>query len=459
MDVHLDLPATGPLRACLEQQLRDGVRSGRLRVGTRLPPSRALARDLGVSRGVVVNAYAQLVAEGYLTARRGAGTTVAAQPVDASPAASSTARPKPVTYDLRTGRPDLSAFPRGAWHAAVGRAVRDLSDDALGYGDWRGHEPLRSALADYLGRTRGVLANADRIVVCGGLYQGLHVLWRALRRHGARRVAVEDPGWRGQRRSVQYAGLELVPVPVDERGLEVEALEASDADAVVLSPAHQYPTGVVLAPERRAQLVGWAHERRALVVEDDYDAEYRYDRAPVGCLQGLAPDVVVYGGSASKMLAPALRLGWLLVPPRLAAGFAGGKSAADHGSPVLDQLAFADLLDSGALDRHLRRTRSDYRARRDDLVAALARHLPDSTVRGIAAGLHAVVELDGGADEHAIEAHATKLGVAVHGMHRYRVASTGPPAFAIGYSRLPARCIDAGIARLAVAVARSRADG
>ncbi|MDQ3631649.1 MAG: GntR family transcriptional regulator, partial [Actinomycetota bacterium] len=187
MDVHLDLTAPGPLRARLEQQLRDAVRSGRLRPGGRLPPSRTLAHDLGVSRGVVVDAYAQLVAEGYLTARRGAGTAVAGQPVEAPPAARPSASPKPVAYDLRTGRPDLSAFPRATWHAAVGRALRDVPDDALGYGDWRGHEPLRSALAEHLGRTRGVFADPDRIVVCGGLYQGLHVLWRALRRHGARR--------------------------------------------------------------------------------------------------------------------------------------------------------------------------------------------------------------------------------------------------------------------------------
>ena len=449
MDLHLDLPATGRLRARLEQQLRDGVRSGRLRAGTRLPPSRALARDLGVSRGVVVEAYAQLVAEGYLTARRGAGTTVAAQRVDAPPTARATARPKPVAYDLRTGRPDLSVFPRAAWHAAVGRALHGLPDDALGYGDWRGHDPLRSALADYLGRTRGVLADPDRIIVCGGLYQGLHVLWRALRRHGARRVAIEDPGWRGQRRSVEYAGLEFVPVSVDERGLVVDALRASDADAVVLSPAHQYPMGGVLAPERRAQLVGWAHERRALVVEDDYDAEYRYDREPVGALQGLAPERVVYAGTASKTLAPALRLGWLVVPAWLAPDVAEEKDLADRGTPVLEQAALADLLDRGEIDRHLRRTRRRYRARRDALVAALARHLPQATITGAAAGLHLVVELPAGSHETRTAAAARERSVAVEALHSTcTVVAPRPPTLLLGYAAQPQAALERAAAEL-----------
>ena len=449
MDVHLELSGTGRLRARLEGQLRDGVRSGRLRAGTRLPPSRALARDLGVSRGVVVEAYAQLVAEGYLTARRGAGTTVAAQRVDAPPAARTTAPPRPVAYDLRTGRPDLSAFPRVAWHAAVGRALHGLPDDALGYGDWRGHEPLRLALADHLGRTRGVLADPDRIVVCGGLYQGLHVLWRALSRHGARRVAIEDPGWRGQRRSVQYAGLEFVAVPVDERGLIVDALQTSDADAVVVSPAHQYPTGVVLAPERRAQLVAWAHERRALVVEDDYDAEYRYDREPVGALQGLAPERVVYAGTASKTLAPALRLGWLVVPDWLAPDVAEEKDLADRGTPVLEQAALADLLARGELERHLRRTRRRYRARRDALTTALARHLPQATISGAAAGLHLVAQLPADSHETTIAAAAHARSVAVDTLHSTcTVIAPRPPTLLLGYAALPQAALQRAAAQL-----------
>jgi GntR family transcriptional regulator / MocR family aminotransferase len=476
MDLHLVLEP-GPKRAQLERALRDGVRTGRLRPGTRLPPSRRLARDLGVSRGVVVDAYAQLAAEGWLAARRGAGTVVAnvETPEPASvTAAHVNARPVGIPagarFDLRTGRPDLSAFPRAAWHAAIGRALRELPDEALGYGDFRGHEPLREALAAHLGRTRGVVADPERVVVCGGLYQGLHVVWRALARRGARRIAVEDPGWRGQRRSVEQASspratrgyphgypgvadLEMVPVPVDEHGLDVAALAAAGADAVVVTPAHQYPTGVVLAPERRAALVTWAREQGAVVVEDDYDAEYRYDREPVGALQGLAPDHVVYAGSASKTLAPALRLAWMAVPERLAADVAREKDRADRGTPVLDQAALADLLLRGEVDRHLRRMRRRYRSRRDALVAALGEHLPEAPVRGVAAGLHVVLELPDGVDEAAAQRAARKRGVLVEALQRSCTAvAPRPPALLLGYAALPEDTLTRAARELASAV-------
>jgi GntR family transcriptional regulator/MocR family aminotransferase len=460
MDVHIVI-GPGPKRVQLERALRDGVRSGRLRAGTRLPPSRRLAGDLGVSRGVVVEAYAQLVAEGWLEARQGAGTTVAAvqgaRPValhaeapGVGPGASQGVGP---VADLGTGRPDLSAFPRAAWHAALGRALREVPDEALGYGDARGHAPLREALADQLGRTRGVVADPERIVVCGGLYQGLHVVWRALARHGARRIAIEDPGWRGQRRSAEHAGLEAVPVRVDEHGLDVEALAATGADAVVVSPAHQFPTGVVLAPERRAALVAWARERDALVVEDDYDAEYRYDREPVGAVQGLAPEHVLYAGSASKTLAPALRLGWLAVPSRLAGDVADEKDRTDRGTPVLDQAALADLLRRGEVDRHLRRMRRRYRARRDALVAALEQHLPEARVGGVAAGLHVVLELPAGVTEDAAGRAARERGVRVEALHRSCTAvAPRSPALLLGYAALPEDALARAARELASAV-------
>jgi GntR family transcriptional regulator/MocR family aminotransferase len=460
MDLHLTLEP-GPKRAQVERALRDGVRSGRLRAGTRLPPTRRLAGDLGVSRGVVVEAYAQLVAEGWLEARQGSGTVVAARPAPRTSVSGGYDPPSRtfagvgVRYDLRTGRPDLSAFPRAAWHAAVGRALRELPDDALGYGDFRGHAPLREALAGQLGRTRGVVADPEHVVVCGGLYQGLHVVWRALTRHGARRVAIEDPGWRGQRRSAKHAGVEWIPVRVDEDGIDVEALAASDADAVVVSPAHQFPTGVVLAPERRAALVAWARERGALIVEDDYDAEYRYDRDPVGALQGLAPDRVLYAGSASKTLAPALRLGWLVPPAWLAAEVADEKDRADRGTPVLDQAALADLLRRGEIDRHLRRMRRRYRARRDALVAALAEHLPGAPVGGVAAGLHVVLGLAEDADEEAVRRAAQERGVAVETLHRSCTAvAPHAPALLLGYAALPEDAL-ARAARLVAEAVRS----
>ena len=453
MDLHVAL-TDGPKRAQLERQLRDGVRAGRLRPGARLPPTRTLAHDLGVSRGVVVEAYAQLAAEGWLVARAGAGTVVAAgipktvEGAGPSPEVVRTALP---AFDLRTGRPDLSAFPRQAWQAAVARALRELPDAAFGYGDPRGHEPLRDALAEQLGRTRGVVADPANVVVCGGLYQGLTVVLRALKRHGATRIAVEDPGWRGQRQAAEQAGLDWTPVPVDEHGIVVE--ELGDVDAVVVTPAHQFPTGVVLAPERRAQLIAWARERDALIVEDDYDAEYRYDRDPVGAVQGLAPERVLYAGSASKTLAPALRLGWLVAPAWLAPDVAEEKDLADRGTPVLEQAAMTDLVARGEVDRHLRRTRRRYRARRDALVGALAQHLPEVTVGGAAAGLHVVAWLPGGADEAAVTERALERGVAVEPLHdSHTVAAELPPALLLGYASLPEPALERAVALLAEAV-------
>jgi GntR family transcriptional regulator/MocR family aminotransferase len=468
MDLHLTLTG-GPKRAQLERQLRDGVRSGRLRPGARLPPSRTLARDLGVSRGVVVEAYAQLTAEGWLTARRGAGTTVAAIPKNAEgPAPSPLLGRVPtfgegaglsakvgIRFDLRTGRPDLSAFPRAAWHAAVGRALKALPDADLDYGDPRGYGPLREALAEQLGRTRGVLADPEHVVVCGGLYPGLTVLLRALRRRGARCVAVEDPGWRGQVRAAEQAGIAWTPVRVDEHGIVVD--ELGDADVVVVTPAHQFPTGVVLAPARRAQLIAWARDRGALIVEDDYDAEYRYDREPVGAVQALAPDRVLYAGSASKSLAPALRLGWLVAPPWLAADLADEKDRADRGTPVLDQAALADLVSRGEVDRHLRRTRRRYRARRDALVAALATDLPEVRVGGAAAGLHVVAWLPDGADEERIADAALDRGVAVDRLHHgLTTVAAQPPALLLGYAAHTETALGRAVALLATATASAR---
>ena len=493
MDLQVTL-GPGPRRAQLEQQLRDGVRTGRLRPGTPLPPSRTLSRELGVSRGVVVEAYAQLVAEGYLVARRGAGTRVASPPAQrkgsdpsargmgsdphgrpvgsdphghavgsdprraargSDPRAEGGGSDPAVAYDLRTGRVDLSLFPRRAWLGATARALKDLPDAAFDYGDPRGHEPLRAALAAHLGRARGVLADPDCVIVCGGLYQGVPVLWRALAAHGVRRVAVEDPGWRGQSRTVQLAGLEAVPVPVDERGIQVDRL--GDVDAVVVTPAHQFPTGVVLAPERRAELVAWARERDAVIVEDDYDAEYRYDREPVGSIQGLAPDHVVYAGSASKTLAPGLRLGWLLAPGWLAGDLAREKDLNDRGTPVLEQAALADLLERGEIDRHLRRTRRRYRDRRDALVVTLEEQLPQARIGGAAAGLHVVAWLPGDADEHAIVGAAARRGVAVHGLHgTCTVASPRPPALLLGYAATHETRLVRAARELAAATAAAR---
>ena len=458
MDLLVDLgrDGGGPLRRRLEHELRAAVQAGRLAPGTALPSTRALAAQLGVSRGVVVESYAQLVAEGYLRARQGASTVVAPRAPAGSEPAPRLAEPQPAPaprYDFRYGTPDLSSFPRTAWLASAGRSLRALPDARLGYGDGRGAIELREALAAYLGRARGVVANPALMLVTGGTRHGLGLVWGVLRAAGARRVAVEDPGWSAQRETALAAGLEPVPVAVDERGLRVEDLDALDVDAVVVTPAHECPTGAVLAPERRTALVDWARERGAIVVEDDYDAEYRYDREPVGALQGMAPELVVYAGSASKTLAPALRLGWLVLPERLVDAAARRRREDDRGGPLLDQLTLADLIVRGELDRHLRRMRRRYRARRDALVAAVAANLPGAAVEGIAAGLHAVVRLPASTDEAATVAAASDRGIALDGLSGFVCAGTSPrPAVVLGYANVAEPAIARGIAELARAL-------
>jgi GntR family transcriptional regulator / MocR family aminotransferase len=438
VDLLLKIEPTASRRAQLERQLRDGIRSGRLRPGASLPPSRALADQLGVSRGVVVDAYSQLVAEGYLTARTGSGTRVA-ETVSAQ-----TARPRApaerepaLRYDLRSGLPDVSCFPRRAWQSASARVMRELPDPWLLYGRPRGFSGLRVALADYLGRSRATVSEPGRILICTGISHGMTMLWRALRERGVRRIGVEDPGWPVQAESVLFAGLEPVPIRVDERGLVVSELEDTGLDAVVVTPSHQYPTGVVMAPDRRAALIEWARRRDALIVEDDYDAEYRYDREPVAALQGLAPEHVVYTGTASKMLAPGLRTAWLVLPLRLVDEMTAQQRALKATPAVIEQAALASLLERGELDRHLRQMRRRYRSRRDALMEGLSRHLPDARVGGAAAGLHLVAWLPEWADEPAIAASARLRGVAVHTLHGdCAVVAPQPPALLLGYSSI-----------------------
>ena len=436
-----------PLHAQIEAQLRDGVRSGRLAAGERLPSSRALAAELGVSRGVVVEAYGQLAAEGYLTVARGAVPRVAAA---AAAAATAVKRlPAPLRYDLRPGTPDLSLFPRAAWAAAQRRALHEVADDDLGYPAPGGHPRLREALAAYLGRVRGVQAAPDRIVVCGGVAEAVAMVGRVLRAGGARRVAVEDPSHPGTRELIAHSGVEIVPVAVDDGGIDVGAVAAAGVDAVLVTPAHQSATGVVLEPARRAALAAWARDTGGLVIEDDYDAEYRYDRHPVGALQGVAPDHVVHVHSVSKTLAPALRLGWAAVPARLVAAVVEEKRLSDLGSPVLEQLTLAHFLERGELDRHLRRTRPAYRRRRDALLTALA----GLEVEGVAAGLHMLVRLPPGRGEQEVVAAAAAQGVAVDPLGPHVAGAPRPPSLLLGYTRLPDAALGEAGRRLRAALA------
>jgi len=447
----LDRGSVRPLRDQIEDQLRDGIRRGRLHAGTALPSSRALAAELGVSRGVVVDAYGQLAAEGFLVARPGAATRVAAV-ARHEPAAPPDERvPPPVRFDLRIEAADLSAFPRRSWQAALREVLRDAPDAAFGYGDRAGHPALRAVLASYLGRARGVAAEAERIVVTTGITQAVALLGRALRGAGVRRIAVEDPGFPVHRMVLRRQGLELAPVPVDGGGIRVDAVEASGAQAVLVTPAHQFPLGMGLAPERRTALLDWAAARDGFVLEDDYDGEYRFDREPVGALQALAPARVIYLGSASKTLAPAVRLGWAVLPGALAEAVAEEKMLADGGSPQLDQLALARFVERGELDRHLRRMRLRYRRRRDTLVAALALELPELEAEGLPAGLHLTARLPRDLRLAPLLERAWVAGIGVYGFPH-----GGVERLLLGYANLPEPSVAAAVRALAESVAAVR---
>ena len=453
----LDRTAPEPLHRQLERGLREAVRTGRLAPDAVVPSSRALADQLGTSRGVVVEAYEQLIAEGYLSSRPG-GTTRVARGGARAPRSTIVTVGVPIEIDLRPGRPDLAQFPRSAWSRSVRRALIEAPGERLGYLDGRGVPELRMALAAYLDRVRGTSIDAADVVISSGFTQGLRLLVEALGRRGSAVVAIEDPAHLTSRLVITAAGGRLVPIPVDADGIRVDRLAHIGVDAVLVTPAHQYPTGVVLSPERRAALLAWSERSGALILEDDYDAEYRFDRAPVGALQGLAPDRVVYIGSASKTLAPGLRLGWLAAPRPVAEQLAEAKLLVDSGSPALDQLAFADFLSHGELDRHLRRVRPTYRRRREALLAVLARDLPEVTPVGTSAGLHVLAWLPPTVDEAALVTAARDAGIALEGVAAS--ASPGSPVdragrggLILGYGGADERAIARGVRRLAGLVA------
>ncbi len=442
-----------PLHRQIETSIRDSIRAGRLVRGASLPPSRVLAADLGVSRGVVVEAYQQLTAEGYLTSRAGGYTQVAAGAVVPAPELRP-ARPPGPAIDLSYGRADVSSFPRAAWLRAIRSALTDAPNEVFGYLTGRGVPQLRAALAGYLNRVRGTVAEPDHMVICTGYAQGVSLLMGVLAAAGAKRLALEDPSSNDDALpAARAAGLEVIGVPVDGDGIRVDLLRDSGADAVILTPSHQWPTGSVLSARNRAELIRWATGHGAIIIEDDYDAEYRYDRTPVGALQGLAPGHVVYAGSASKTLAPGLRLGWFVLPGQLTEPMAAAKIAADRGSPALEQVALADFISRGEFDRHLRRMRPVYRRRRDALLAALARHLPGLKPAGVSAGLHLVTWLPPGLDEATVVGAARQAGVALDAVGPYRISNPGPDGLIFGYATVNERAIAEGVARLAQVVA------
>ena len=443
-------PASAPVRGLtswLAGAIRAAIIHGRLPAGTSLPATRLLAGDLGVSRGVVVEAYQRLADEGLVSGRPGAGTRVSGLPgrpvrqEKDSPRpgrAAATVLPQPwrarAALDLSPGVPDLAGFPRAAWLRAERSVLERASVAELGYGDPHGSESLRRELAGWLARTRGLRAVADDIIIVSGVAQALALLAQWLTAHGTTRIAIEDPGSLGSRDQLAYWGLATVPVPVDEHGLRVSAMAGRELRAALLTPAHQFPTGVVLSPQRRRELLDWAVAADAVIIEDDYDAEYRYDRAPVPALQAAAPGQVAYAGTTSKTLAPGMRLGWLVPPARLHADLVAAKHAADLGSPVLPQLVLARLIATGELERHIRGVRKRQRIRRDALLGALRSHLPQARVQGVPAGLHLLITFP------ALSLADTELaerihqgGVLVHPLswHRQR---PGPPGLVLGYA-------------------------
>ncbi|MFF2793174.1 PLP-dependent aminotransferase family protein [Streptomyces sp. NPDC058049] len=446
-DLHLELPAEGARRTALAQALRSAVRSGRLAGGTRLPPYRTLAADLGLARNAVADAYAELVAEGWFTARQGSGTQVAEGVATAgAPAAPAGPAPDRPHHDLLQGKPDPASFPRAAWAASARRALTEAPTEAFGPGDPQGRPELRRALAGYLSRARGVRCGPENIVICSGFANGLRLLSSVRPRDWA----VEAYGLPFHHGILQAAGVRPHPVPVDEDGARTTELP-SRALTLLLTPAHQFPTGGRLLPARRAAAVEWARGTDGVIVEDDYDGEFRYDRKPVGALQGLAPEHVVYAGSLSKSLSPALRLGWLVLPDQLRDQVLAAKGLRESWASTLDQLALADFIECGAYDRHVRRMRLRYRDRRDQLVAVLAARAPEVRVTGISAGLHAVLELPPGRESPALAA-AHAVGLALDGLSSYQHPADPTPhreGLVVGYATPPDSAFTRALAALA----------
>jgi GntR family transcriptional regulator / MocR family aminotransferase len=437
----------------VEAALRTAIREGRLAAGTRLPSSRDLAKQLDVARGTVTAAYGQLVAEGYLSSRHGSGTTVAAELGCTNQKPSSKATDQPGwKYDLRPGLPALQAFPRAEWIAASRSALAELPDAALGYPDPAGLPELRAELASYLGRVRAVSVSADDIVITHGAAEAFFLLGGVLVDRGHTAIALEDPGHKGLLELLRTNGLRPQGIPVDCNGIDVDALAATDARAVMVTAAHQFPLGTALHPERRHALLTWARERDGVVIEDDYDAEHRYDRPALRAMQAMDPVRVAYVGSVSKTLAPALRLGWLVPPPELRADVVRRKQLTDLGCSPLPQAAFAGMLRAGGYDRHLRRTRTLYRRRRDALLTALAEQLPSWQPIGISAGLHVLLRLPAATDDSVVQQQLARRGVNAPALSTF---SGNPPypGLVIGYAATPPDQLRAAVTEIAAAMA------
>ncbi|OBF44990.1 GntR family transcriptional regulator [Mycolicibacterium peregrinum] len=424
-DLHLELrariePGSRTAREQLITALREGIRTGRLSTETRLPPSRALASDLGLARNTVAEAYAELVAEGWLASRQGAGTWVARTTVT-PPAPRPRRIPSVPRHNLMPGSPDVSQFPRSAWLASARRAITDAPVSALRMGDPRGPLTLREALTEYLGRVRGVRTTPESVVICSGVRDGIDLIGRVLGTD--RPVAVEAHGLFIFRDVLAALGVPTTPIGVDGHGAVIGDLERLDASAVLLTPAHQSPFGMALHPSRRTAVIDWAQRTNGYVLDDDYDGEFRYDRQPVGALQALNPERVVYLGSASKSMAQVMRVGWMVLPEALIDPVIGAAGGAQYHVDALTALTLADFIRSGGYDRHIRRMRNRYRQRRDTLVAALAGF--DLRIDGLAAGVNMLLTLPDGAEPEVLR-RAGEAGIALNGLSLMRHPLAGP---------------------------------
>lgn len=453
-DLHVEVSGSR-VRASLEESLRQAVQSGRLAPGALLPPTRALAADLGIARNTVAEAYGQLVAEGWLTARQGSGTSVA----QSLPRLDTRTEPPPtptrLPYDLRAGYPDVSTFPRTAWLAASRAALSSAPAEAFSYSDPQGLSALREALAAYLARARGVRTTPGRVVITSGFTQGLWLVGSVLRAKGARRAAVESHGHHQHRALLADLGLEPTPLAVDDLGAVPDGL--GSLDVALLTTAHQFPLGVALDPVRRAAFVRWATTTGGVLIEDDYDGEFRYDRRPVGAMQAIAPEQVVYLGTASKTLAPGLRLGWMVVPAHLVEPVTERLAAVGAQAPALEQLTLAEFIRSGGYDRHVRRSRLAYRRRRETLLHTLDRLAPELAVRGLPAGMHVVLALPEGANEAQVARAAADRGLALEGLAHFAApGESRPPALVIGFATPPQHAYTGALARLTATLTATR---
>jgi GntR family transcriptional regulator/MocR family aminotransferase len=450
LSIALSRGAGRPLARQLEDHIRQAIRHGSLKPSALLPSTRDLAEQLGISRPTVIEAYAQLAAEGFVAMRQGARPRVAATDLGVARKARARAPAElPPRFDLRPATPDLHSFPRRAWLKATRRALRSMRPRELGYDARHGTQALRQALANYLGRVRSVVADPSQIVVTSGFAQGRQLFCKALVAMGNKRLAVEDPSYTSWRFAAS-AGLEIIPIQVDDKGIDVGRLSKSNADGVLVTPTHQSPTGSVLSGERRSKLLIWLNSKKRFALEDDYDAEFRFDRGSVGAIQGLAPERVVYAGTASKMLAPGLRIGWLVVPDAMREAILSEHRLADYGAPRIEQNTLATFIDDGDLDRHLRRMRRIYRDRRKALIAAIEEFLPEATIEGISAGLHAAVSLRDCIAEKAVSDEAARRGVRIEFMSDWYVRKQDRPStILIGYAQSDGPTLRAGIRILA----------